>query len=77
MEPTGNLNQLNVKKDWDMKLQTSAQKEIRYAHDKNMEEVGSSCMKQNPKQFQSYIKSTRHDSTGVSFFIDMDGYLHN
>ena len=77
MEPTGNLNQLNIKKDWDMKLQTSAQKEIRYAHDKNMEEVGSSFMKQNPKQFRSYIKIIRQDSTVVSFFIDKDGYLHN
>ena len=71
MELIGNLNQLNIKKDWDryMKLQTSAQKEISYDHDKNMEEVGSSYMKQNPKQFRWYIMSIRRDSKGVSFFI--------
>ena len=39
------------KKDWDRykKIQTSAQKEIRNAHKKYMEDVVSSDMKQNPK----------------------------
>ena len=42
-----------------------------------MEDVVSSDMKQNPKQFWSFIKSKRQDSTGVSSLIDKDGYLHS
>ena len=67
------------KKDWVRykKIQTSAQKEIRHAHKKYMEDVVSSDMKQNPKQFWSFIKNKRQDSTGVSSLIDKDGYLHS
>ena len=42
-----------------------------------MEDVVSSDMKQNPKQFWSFIKSKRQDSTGVSSLIDKNGYLHS
>ena len=67
------------KKDWDRykNIQASAQKEIRYAHRQYMEDVVSSDMKQNPKQFWSFIKSKRQDSTGVSSLIDKDGFLHS
>ena len=52
------------------KLQTSA-------HKNYIEDVVSSDMKQNPKQFWSFIKGKRHDSIGVSSLIDKDGFLHN
>ena len=42
-----------------------------------MEDVVSSDMKQNPKQFWHFIKSKRQDSKGVSSLIDKDGFLHS
>ncbi|MEW8548082.1 MAG: reverse transcriptase family protein, partial [Candidatus Thiodiazotropha sp.] len=67
------------KRDWDRfkSLQSSTQKEIRAAHKKYMEDVVSSDLKQNPKNFWSFIKSKRQDSTGVSPLIDKDGFLHS
>ena len=65
------------KKDLDCykNLQSSAQNEIRYAHKKYKEDVVSSDLKQNPKQFWSFIQSKRQYSTGVSSLMDKDGFL--
>ena len=59
------------------RLRTQAQKDMRSAHKKYMEEVVSNDLKENPKVFWAYIKSKRQESTGVAPLKNKDGFIHS
>ena len=59
------------------RLRMQAQKDMRSAHKKYMEEIVSNDLKENPKVFWSYIKSKRQESTGVAPLKNKDGFIHS
>ena len=54
-----------------------AQKDMRSAHKKYMEEIVSNDLKENTKVFWSHIKSKRQESTAVAPLKNKDGFIHS
>ena len=59
------------------RLKMQAQKDMRSAHKKYMEEIVSNDLKENPKVFWSYIKRKRQEFTGVASLKNKDGFIHS
>ena len=59
------------------RLKMQAQKDMRSAHKKYMEEIVSIDLKENPKVFWSHIKRKRQESTGVAPLKNKDGFIHS
>ena len=53
-----------------------AQKDMRSAHKKYMEEIVSNDLKENPKVFWSHIKN-KQESTGVAPLKNKNGFIHS
>jgi hypothetical protein len=47
------------------------------AHNKYLYDIISPKLKDNNKQFYSYIKSKKQDASGISSLRDNHGYLHS
>ena len=65
--------------DWNRykRLRMQAQKDMRSAHKKYMEEIVSNDLKENLKVFWSYIKRKRQEPTGVASLKNKDGFIHS
>ena len=65
--------------DWKRykRFRMQAQKDMRSAHKKYMEEIVSNDLKENPKVFWSYIKRKRQEPTGVAPLKNKDGFIHS
>ena len=66
-------------KDWARynRLKAELQREMRTAHTTYMEQTVSEDLKNNPKQFWSYIKSRKQDSSQIVSLKSKDGFLHS
>jgi hypothetical protein len=71
----------NSEQDWAKykRLKSLSQKTTRQAHNKYVYDIISPKLKDNNKQFYSYmyIKSKKQDSSGISPLRDNQGYLHS
>ena len=66
-------------RDWNRykKLQAEAQRSTRKAHKGYMEDIVSQVLNGNSKRFWSFIKSKRQEASGISAFMNEDGYLQS
>ena len=69
----------NSEQDWEKykRLQSLSQKPTRQAHNKYLYDIISAKLKDNNKQFYSYMKSKKQDASGISSLRDNQGYLHS
>ena len=69
----------NKTKDWARykQLKTTVQREARKAHDQYVDNTIFGDMKNNTKQFWSYLKSKKQDSQGVTPLRKDDGFLYS
>ena len=69
----------NSEQDWAKykRLKSRSQKTTRQAHNKYLYDIISPKLKDNNKQFYSYIKSKKQDASGISSLRDNQGYLHS
>lgn len=69
----------NSVQDWAKykRLKSQSQKTTRQAHNKYLYDIISPKLKDNNKQFYSYIKSKKQDASGISPLRDNQGYLHS
>jgi uncharacterized protein (DUF2252 family) len=69
----------NSEQDWAKykRLKSLSQKTTRQAHNKYLYDIISPKLKDNNKQFYSYIKSKKLDASGISPLRDNQGYLHS
>jgi hypothetical protein len=58
-------------------LKTTVQREARKAHDQYVDNTIFGDMKNNTKQFWSYLKSKKQDSQGVIPLRKDDGFLYS
>jgi hypothetical protein len=66
-------------KDWKRykKLKANLQRESRQAHANFMQDIVSEDLHKNPERIWSYIKSRKHESSGITSLKNKDGYLHS
>ena len=69
----------NSEQDWTKykRLKSLSQKTTRQADDKYLYDIISPKLKDNNKQFHSYIKSRKQDASGISSLRDNQGYQHS
>ena len=67
----------NSEQDWAKykRLKSLSPKTTRQAHNKYLYDIISPKLKDNNKQFYSYIKSKKQDASGISSLRDNQGYL--